>query len=365
MSANPIIGASRAVTARTARHMFRATVPAAAISLVLAGTALPASAAETSGNCGAPSTPGTVTCAYDNPTVTNYVFHVPAGVTDVHIAARGAAGGDGGTINSRVHAPKGGPGGSVAADFPVIAGDVLRILIGGRGENAEGLQQGVGGVNGGGKGGAGTVGGGGGGGSSSVRFDGTDWASRILVAGGGGGAGGAMDSAAAAKAGGGPGGGERGGNGSGDDIGKGGIGAMGPSGGAGLTRVTGLDGHSGYDERFGGYGGEGGYGTVNSIRHSGNPAEGPIGAGGGGGGYAGGSGGSSGATLGGGGGGGSGFAATAALAPAVARLGSIELAMGTGRGDGQVLITYRIPADRHDRPGPAAGGPPTLAAHRS
>jgi hypothetical protein len=292
-------------------------------------------------NRGSLGAPGTVTCVYDDPAVAEYVFRVPAGVTDVHIAARGAAGGDGGTISGLLSAPEGGRGGLAAADFPVVAGDLLRVLVGGHSHDADGPKPGAGGANGGAQGGPGTVGGGGGGGSSSVRLGGTDWSSRILVAGGGGGAGGAMDSGAAAAAGGGPGGGERGENGRGDNIGKGGIGAVGPSGGAGLTRVTGLDGHSGYDEGFGGYGGEGGYGSAQSIPHSGNISGGPVGAGGGGGGYAGGSGGSSGATIGGGGGGGSGFVATSALAPSVARFGSAELSTGVQGGDGQVVISYQ------------------------
>jgi hypothetical protein len=358
MSAIPVCGAVRGAAV------------AATVVVLLAGMVVPAAAAERAGNCGAPTAPGTVSCVYTDPGVDGYVFRVPAGVGQVHVAALGAAGGSGGTIDARVPAPPGGGGGFVAADFPVSKGDLLRVLVGGHGQDAKGLRPGAGGRNGGGKGGAGTVGGGGGGGSSSVRLGGTGWAARILVAGGGGGGGGAIDKAAAGRAGGGAGGGERGADGSGGDlgdVGKGGIGAVGPSGGAGLKRVTGaVDGRSGYDARFGGYGGEGGYGTVHSFPHQGTFDEGPVGAGGGGGGYAGGSGGSSGAVLGGGGGGGSGFVATSVLAPSVARLGSAEFAIDKDAllllgndplRNGAVLISYRLPTDHHTRPEP--GTPPT------
>jgi hypothetical protein len=324
-----------------------------------------------------------VTCFYDSPAA-HYALRVPAGVTEMHIEALGAAGGSGGTISPGIAAPAGGRGGFVAADFPVAAGQVLRILVGGHGQDADGMAPGAGGRHGGARGGAGTIAGGGGGGASSVRLQGTDPASRILVAGGGGGGGGAMDASGYWSGRGGAGGGERGLDGmsgdgrdrdgrgraglggdalggnamipdgvgrsgiGGDNSGKGGVGAVGPSGGAGLKRPTGLDGHSGYDADHDGGGGEGGYGTSNAITHQGTVAGGPVGAGGGGGGYAGGGGGAAGATVGGGGGGGSGFVATAIMAPTVARLGSIRLSIGTGSvNDGEVVIMYRLPADRH------------------
>ncbi len=344
-------------TRRIALRAAAVTATGAALTMMLAGAAIPASAAQTTGQargeCSAPSVLGSVSCVYLNPT-DNYVLRVPAGVTELHIEARGAGGGSGGTIDSVRHAPEGGLGGLVSGDFPVSGGDVLRVLVGGRGSDGEGMRPGIGGLNGGGVGGAGALGGGGGGGASSVRLNGKDIASRILVAGGGGGAGGAMASTAVASARGGAGGGEHGGNGSGDVVGKGGIGATGPSGGAGLRRPTGLDGHSGYDENWGGGGGEGGYGASDKfkLKRSGTWASYPVGAGGGGGGYAGGSGGAAGPMVGGGGGGGSGMVATSALAPSVARLGSAELLNGgTGRAeDGQVIITYQLPtSDRQDR----------------
>jgi hypothetical protein len=322
-------------------------VAGAISAFVLAGTALPAAAAEAPGNCHTSPT-DKVTCVYDKPLVSHYLLRIPAGVTEVHIDAHGAAGGDGGTINPRRRAVEGAPGGFVAASFPVVAGDVLRVQVGGHGGDADAMKGGEAGLNGGGPGGPGAPAGGGGGGASSVRLNGKDELSRILVAGGGGGAGGAVTTTATSLARGGDGGGDRGQDGGGDIAGPGGIGAVGPSGGAGLERVTGLDGHSGYDADHGGEGGEGGFGTSHSVRHSGTCGGGPVGAGGGGGGYAGGGGGSSGATLGGGGGGGSGFVATSFLAPAVARLGSTELLIGKGSyDDGLVVITYQLPTQRH------------------
>jgi hypothetical protein len=348
------------MTARSARGAV--TVTGAAITLVLAGTALPA-AARTAGQCSAPDPLGTVTCVYDDPALTDYALRVPAGVSEVHVDARGAAGGDGGTVEAGVPAVQGGAGGLVAASFPVAAGDVLRIAVGGRGRDAQGIWPGIGGRTGGARGGAGAPAGGGGGGASSVRLRGNGHAARILVAGGGGGAGGAMTVTSAVSSAGGAGGGERGLDGGGDVFAPGGIGAVGPSGGAGLERVTGLDGHSGYDQEWGGAGGEGGYGTSTSFLHSGTPGGGPVGAGGGGGGYAGGGGGAAGPTLGGGGGGGSGFVATSVLAPSVARLGTAELLIGKGSvDDGLVVITYRLPPDRHPRPGAAVAPAASAAA---
>ena len=349
-------------TARIARSAAKGTATGTTFACVLAGPAA-AAAAQPAGNCAAPTRLGTVTCVYANPAVTDHLLRVPAGVRNVHIEARGAAGGHGGTIDPLMAAARGGLGGLVAADFPVLPGDLLRISVGGHGQDADGCKPGAGGGNGGAGGGAGTPAGGGGGGASSVRLRGSDHASRILVAGGGGGGGGAVSWAAVPSAGG-AGGGAWGGNGAGDRFGPGGIGAVGPSGGAGLQRITGRNGQSGYDEQYGGAGGQGGYGTAGALRPSGLWAA-PVGAGGGGGGYAGGSGGAAGATLGGGGGGGSGFVATSALAPSVARPGSARLSPGHGsRGNGLVIITYHLPTDPHDR-SPATAAPTRAAAATS
>lgn len=340
---------------RNALRAAAVTVTGAAITVALAGTALPATAAQTSGSCAVLTPIDSVTCVYGNPAVADYALRVPAGVTEVHIEARGGGGGGGGGLHSGRAVFGGGPGGLVSADFPVAAGDVLRILVGGRGVDANGMKPGAGGLNGGGKGGTGALGGGGGGGASTAWLTGhlnaRDHDPRILMAGGGGGAGGAIPSAAGSSARGGSGGGEQGGNGGGDALGKGGIGATGPSGGAGLRRLTGLDGHSGSDAPYGGEGGAGGYGASDPLKFKkdGTWATYPVGAGGGGGGWGGGGGGAAGPMVGGGGGGGSGFVATSALAPSVARLGSAQLSRGGSErvDDGRVIITYRLPTDRH------------------
>jgi hypothetical protein len=339
MAANPF--GNHAVTVRTAFGAAKVTATGATIAFVLAGTAAPAFAVQLPGKCA--SSLDRVSCTYNDPTVADYVLPIPLGVNEVSIQAHGAAGGDGGTVNPKVPAPQGGEGGFAGATFPVHNGELLHILVGGHGHDADGTKRGAGGRNGGGDGGAGAPGGGGGGGASSVRIDQP----------GGGGAGGAMTSTTVSNAAGGDGGGDRGADGGGDAFGQGGVGAVGPSGGAGLESTVGLDGHSGYDADNGGQGGEGGYGTATSLKHSGTWAGGPAGAGGGGAGWAGGSGGAAGATVGGGGGGGSGMVATSALAPTVARLGSITLEMGKGSiDDGEVVISYRNPLERHGKSAP-------------
>ncbi|MGQ0847167.1 MAG: glycine-rich protein [Sporichthyaceae bacterium] len=332
------------------------TSTGAAASLVLAGLATPAAAASVPGNCAVLVPFDSVTCVYGDPSVSTYALRVPVGVTEVHIEALGGSGGAGGAFDSGRPVLAGAYGGLVSANFPVAAGDVLRILVGGRGADANGSKPGPGGLNGGAKGGAGALGGGGGGGASSVRLSGQfnvkDHDPRILVAGGGGGSGGAMPGAAVSSARGGAGGGEIGGNGGGDEVGRGGVGATGPSGGAGLQRLTGQDGHSGDNADRGGNGGAGGYGAYGTaeplkLKQGGTWPTGPVGAGGGGGGWGGGGGGAAGPVVGGGGGGGSGFVATSALAPSVARLGSAQLSNGGNDrgGDGRVVVTYRLPAE--------------------
>jgi hypothetical protein len=326
-----------------------ATATGATIACVLAGTGVPAAHAAATGSCTTPSATGAVTCTYDDPRVKNYALHVPAGVTTVHISAHGAAGGAGGTLDRRVATPQGGPGGLVAADFPVRPGDVLYVLVGGHGRDADGITPGAGGLNGGGKGGAGAPAGGGGGGASTVRLRGADVFSRILVAGGGGGGGGAL-STALVTSNGGAGGGDRGENGVGDVMGQGGIGAVGGSGGAGLDTLSGQDGHDGYDADWGGGGGEGGSGASSELKHGGSWGAGAVGAGGGGGGYAGGSGGAAGTTVGGGGGGGSGLIATSWVAPTTARLGSGQMLTGQGsEDDGIVTISYTLPIGKRGK----------------
>jgi hypothetical protein len=360
MAVNPGGDAGRTLVARTALGAGKATAAGATIAFVLAGTAVPAFADQVPGKC--TTALGHVTCVYNDPTVNGYVLDIPAGVTQVSIEARGAAGGDGGTVSSKIPSAEGGDGGFAAAIFPVSPGERLHVLVGGHGGDADGTKAGKGGRNGGADGGNGAPAGGGGGGASSVLIVQRGRDPRIIVAGGGGGAGGAMTSTAVSKAGGGAGGGDEGENGQGDSFGQGGSGAVGPSGGAGLQTLLGLDGHSGYNAEAGGGGGEGGYGTSTGIKHSGTWAGGPVGAGGGGAGYAGGSGGAAGATVGGGGGGGSGMVATSALAPTVARLGSATL--GTGKGsadDGLVVIGYRLPLEHHGKARSATPAAPIAA----
>lgn len=323
----------------------RARATGTAVALVLVGPAVPADAAQTRGTCGAPTSLGAVTCLYDDPARSSYLFRVPTGVYDVQITAQGAGGGAGGVLRPDITPSPGGAGGMVAASFPVRPGQVLRILVGGHGENANGMEAGKAGRHGGAKGGSGAPAGGGGGGASSVSFNGDDHFARVLVAGGGGGGGGTLADAAVSSRGGG-GGGDRGENGHGDLLGPGGVGAAGSSGGAGVDTLVGQDGHDGYDEQYGGRGGEGGYGTSNKLKHSGTWAGGTVGAGGGGGGYAGGGGGAAGATVGGGGGGGSGFVAAAH----VAKLASVRSLIGGGStNDGLVVVSYQLPSERRDR----------------
>src|SRR4051812_34104295 len=130
MSAKLSSESGRVAPVQIARIAAKATAAGATIALMFAGTAIPAAAAETTNPCGPASSLGVVTCIYDDPAITNYALRVPAGVTDMHIEARGAAGGDGGTIDSRIPAPTGGHGGFVAADFPVVPGDLLHVLVG-------------------------------------------------------------------------------------------------------------------------------------------------------------------------------------------------------------------------------------------
>ena len=98
-------------------------------------------------------------------------YTVPAGVTSVTVDAYGAAGY--GAL---------GYGGRVQAVYPVTAGAVLQIKVGGAGTET------LGGYNGGGDAGA-NVGYGSGGGASDIRLTPYALADRVIVAGGGGGTG--------------------------------------------------------------------------------------------------------------------------------------------------------------------------------
>ena len=134
-------------------------------------------------------------------TVGEQTFTVPAGVTEVDVAALGAAGGTGSTNNPGPCAHNvGGNGAQVTSLLRVTPGEVLYVEVGGQGGDAlvgphgPGVHP-AGGSNGGGPGGAGnSIGtGGGGGGASDVRTvpaaSGLSPDTRLVVAGGGGGAG--------------------------------------------------------------------------------------------------------------------------------------------------------------------------------
>ncbi|WP_344609906.1 glycine-rich protein, partial [Sporichthya brevicatena] len=175
----------------------RAAAIGGTLAVVLGGTGVPAAGASVAGECSSPTALGVVTCTYDDPSATDYLLRVPAGVRDVRITAHGAAGGAGGVLRSDVAPAPGGPGGMVAATFPVRAGDQLHVRVGGHGTNANGMKPGAAGRYGGAHGGAGAPAGGGGGGASSVLLNGTGHDARLLVAGGGGGGGGTLTTFAA------------------------------------------------------------------------------------------------------------------------------------------------------------------------
>jgi Glycine rich protein len=274
-------------------------------------------------------------------------FTVPTDVCHVTIDAFGAAGGIG---NNADGTP--GLGGRATATFAVTPGESLQVNVGGRGGDAEGVEEeveevealfagpglsvrfgspapipGSGGFNGGADGGLGDeASGGGGGGASDVRQGGTERSNRVIVGGGGGGTGaGGIEPGSGS---GGDGGGTTG------DAGTAGPGVSPP--GEGGTQTEGGAGGgtmNGGDPGTAGEGGEGG-----STDEFGNEA----GGGGGGGLFGGGGGGAEefATDFGGGGGGGSGFG------PAV-----VAFETGAREGDGVVTITFD----------PEAGGCPSAA----
>src|ERR1700729_1129603 len=109
-------------------------------------------------------------------TGTEQTFKVPSGVTQITVVARGAAGG----ARGGEYAPR-ADGGRVYAVIPVIPGETLYVVVGGRG------RRNTGGYNGGGKPGKDYYHHGcGGGGASDVRKGGDALGDRVLVAGGAG-----------------------------------------------------------------------------------------------------------------------------------------------------------------------------------
>ncbi|GAA4355356.1 hypothetical protein GCM10023185_18110 [Hymenobacter saemangeumensis] len=126
---------------------------------------------------------------YQGPTVTfNFTggvqtYTVPAGVTQLSVAARGAQGGSNGG------GYYGGSGALVQATLTVTPGETLSLYVGGAGSPAP-FAAGGGGYNGGGNGSySGGNRGGGGGGATDIRRGGTAFTNRVVVAAGGGGGG--------------------------------------------------------------------------------------------------------------------------------------------------------------------------------
>lgn len=176
-------------------------------------------------------------------------FVVPAGVTLLHVDARGTEGGSG-------DAP-GGKGGRVETTITVTPGETLDITVGGAGGGNFGSTAGAGGFNGGGPGGTGCRpegcqrGGGGGGGASDIRQGGTTLAHRVVVAGGGGGGAGFP---------GGDGGGLTGADGGAPRDDLNGDGGTQTAGGTGCASNGTLgQGGAGGNDLYGGGGGGGGY----------------------------------------------------------------------------------------------------------
>ena len=269
-------------------------------------------------------------------------FTVPPGICAVTVDTRGAAGGslpDGGLT--------GGRGGEATSRLIVPPGTVLRVTVGGKGQDALIGAAAAGGFNGGGAGGVypGIVdvqdpgfGGGGGGGASDVRTAPFGVADRLVVAGGGGGSGNGFRSVPSLD-------GANGGDGGGP------TGERGHSTGGSANPAAGGGGGS---EQAAGEGGTNpGHpadGSAGSGATGGNgadqiPVSGAGPGGGGGAGWFGGGGGAS-FTLSlpgdeGGGGGGSGFTPDGS-----------GLVTGINQGDGTVTITYDPAADACTTPPP-------------
>lgn len=251
-------------------------------------------------------------------------FTVPVWVSELAVELAGSQG------NNSVFAT-GGLGGLVTATIPVVPGEVLSIIVGGRTAFL--------GAGGGGGGAGGTVNGasaadvGGRGGDYTIirKADGTPY----IIAGGGGGAGGTASTVAT---------GSDGGSGGGLTAGPGENGASQPSGpgaggGGGGTPIAGgaggvRGGSSGSADPglagFSGAGGRGGNGLAGNFSETG---------GGGGGGLFGGGGGGagSGAVVGGGGGGGGGSSAIY-----VAGIAGIHT-QGARLGDGYIKLSWGSP----------------------
>ena len=253
-------------------------------------------------------------------------FTVPSCVTQVTIAAYGAAGGRGAYVGSSLP----GYGGMAQGTLSVTAGSTLYVYVGG-----------TAGYNGGGAAWSGSSQACNGGGASDVRVGGTTTSDRVIVAGGGGG----VCGETSWGNGGDGGGGTCSGNYCGGEAGvgyyltSGGVG--GSSGGTGVTGCHGgAGGGGGYASGGGGavatcYGvvtaGTGSLGSGGAGNCSTSGCCGYFGVAGGGGGYYGGGGAAGGCCGGGGAGGGSSWTGT---------LTAPSFAAGVRTGDGQVIVSW-------------------------
>lgn len=265
-------------------------------------------------------------------------FTVPFCVSTVTITCYGAQGAAGGAGGNSAAGGTGGLGAQVSGVYPVSAGNVLNIYVGGAGTGT------AGGYNGGGN--AGSVStnttipsnAGGGGGASDVRLNGAALANRIITAGGGGGGGaGGCTTTAPIGGNGGAGGGGNGVSGVGTSFGGGGFGATGSSAGAQGIGCSGFSGTNGFAGVLG-IGGQGGHAPTcccTATPSGGGGGGGDVGGGGGGGGSAGTTG-CSGNDKGGGGGGAGGTNFLSAL------FSSTAISNGVRSGNGLVTIGYAI-----------------------
>jgi len=241
-------------------------------------------------------------------------FTVPDDVTEITVQAKGAKGGS-------AFGSTGGSGGEVSATFPVVAGTVYDVYVGGT-PTFSGLAALAGWPNGG-FGGTFSANGGGGGGASWMVPTGGGIGSALIVAAGGGGAG--AFSGVGNTAPGGGGGFYEGGDGTpGGTIfsGNGGKGATQSAGGAGST--TGSDPGEAGDTDGLGYGGDAapspGSGTLG------------VGPGGGGGGWHGGGGGGGQQDA---GGGGSGWIESSGF--------DLFYSDASNTGNGQIIVSWETP----------------------
>jgi hypothetical protein len=253
----------------------RRALAAAGVASVLAawGAGLPASAATS-----APARPGTLETlefGYVGPHPQEVT--VPAGV---HFAELRVIGGHGGGTGGSAEFVEGGDGAQVSGRLPVSPGQLLTLMVAGRGENAEDGVPGAGGWGATGHGGRGgnltsLYGGrgGGGGGASSI---GTLPHTYVVAAGGGGGGGTGF---AYGFDRGGPGGS----SGEAPDPGHNGRGPGAGQGGRGAGNGVSAGGTGGDGSHSGGAGGGGGAGIIGGAGGSGAS----FGGGGGGGGGAG------------------------------------------------------------------------------